>query len=215
MRSILFVFMLFSISSFAQWKSYKLTSSGDTLNRIDKIDRKWGPWKLHYDQVRGEPGYEEEGWFEKNRKEGEWRLYTLQGDLVGIEYYKWGLKDSICRYFNKDGALRLEQSWKALNPDKEYDTLEVEDLEKFDTYRTVIIKNEGAAIKHGVWKYYDAASGRVIRSELYTLGKLEQEAKSAPVTEKKAVAKPKEVLDFEKKNQGKKKVRYRDGSTGG
>jgi antitoxin component YwqK of YwqJK toxin-antitoxin module len=215
MRSILFVFMLFSINSFAQWKSYKLTSSGDTINRVDKIDRKWGPWKLHYDQVRGEPGYEEEGWFEKNRKEGEWRLYTLQGDLVGIEYYKWGLKDSICRYFNKDGALRLEQSWKALNPDKEYDTLEVEDLEKFDTYRTVIIKNEGAAIKHGVWKYYDAASGRVIRSELYTLGKLEQEAKSAPVTEKKAVAKPKEVLDFEKKNQGKKKVRYKDGSTGG
>jgi hypothetical protein len=216
MRSILFVFLLFSVSSFAQWKDYKLTSKGDTLNRVDKIGRKWGPWKLHYDNVRGEPGYEEEGWYEKDRKEGEWRLYTLQGDLVGIEYYKWGLKDSVCRYFTKDGELRVEQSWRALNPDKEYDTLEIEDPDKFDTYRTVIIKNEGAAIKHGVWKYFDPATGRVIRSEMYTLGKLEEEAKSTPVTtEKKPVAKPKEVVEFEKKNSGKKKVRYKDGSTGG
>ena len=216
MRSIIFVLLLaFSLNSFAQWKDYKLTSQGDTLNRIDKLGRKWGPWKLHYDNVRGEPGYEEEGWFEKDRKEGEWRLFSLMGDLVGIEYYRWGLKDSVCRYFTRDGALRLEQSWRALNPDKEYDTLEIEDPDKFDTYRTVIIKNEGAAIKHGVWKYYDPETGRVLRSELYTLGKLEQEAKVQPVAEKKAVAKPKEVLEFEKKNSGKKKVKYRDGSTGG
>jgi hypothetical protein len=48
------------------------------------------------------------------------------------------------------------------------------------------------------------------------LGKLEEEAKSTAVnSEKKAVAKPKEVLEFEKKNSGKKKVKYRDGSTGG
>jgi hypothetical protein len=215
MRSILFVFLLFSVSGFAQWKDYKLTSTGDTLNRVDKIGRKWGPWKLHYDSNRGEPGYEEEGWFEKDRKEGEWRLFTLMGDLVGIEYYKWGLKDSICRYFTKDGELRLEQSWRALNPDKLYDTLEIEDPDKFNTYRTVIVKNEGAAVKHGIWKYYEPETGRVIRSERYTLGQLEQEAKAPVAIEKKPVAKPKEVVEFEKKNAGKKKVRYRDGSTGG
>jgi hypothetical protein len=215
MRLILFVFLLCSMSGFAQWKSYKLTSSGDTLNRIDKINRKWGPWKLHYDNVRGEAGYEEEGWFEKDRKEGEWRLYSLMGDLVGIEYYKWGLKDSVCSYFTKDGQLKLEQRWKALNPDKEYDTLEIEDPDKFDTYRTVIVKNEGAAIKHGVWKYYDPVTGQVVRSEVYTLGKLEEAAKAPVATEKKQVAKPKEVVEFEKKNSGRKKVRYKDGSVGG
>ena len=215
MRSILFVFLLFSVSGFAQWKDYKLTSNGDTLNRVDKINRKWGPWKLRYESNRGEPGYEEEGWFEKDRKEGEWRLFTLMGDLVGIEYYKWGLKDSICRYFTKDGELRLEQSWRAMNPDKQYDTLEIEDPDKFNTYRTVVVKNEGAAVKHGIWKYYEPETGRVIRSERYTLGQLEQEAKAPVATEKKAVAKPKEVVEFEKKNAGKKKVRYRDGSTGG
>lgn len=218
MRSILLVllmFLVFFVSGFAQWKTYKLTSTGDTLNRVDKINRKWGPWKIRYESNRGEPGFEEEGWYEKDRKEGEWRLFSLMGDLVGIEYYKWGLKDSICRYFTKNGELRLEQSWRALNPDKEYDTLEIEDPDKFNTYRTVIVKNEGAAIKHGIWKYYDPEAGRVVRSELYTLGKLEQEAKAQAATEKKPLAKPKEVVEFEKKNSGKKKVRYRDGSTGG
>jgi antitoxin component YwqK of YwqJK toxin-antitoxin module len=216
MRSILFVFLLFSISSFAQWKDYKLTSTGDTLNRVDKLDRRWGPWKLHYDNVRGEPGYEEEGWYEKNLKEGEWRLYSLQGDLVGVEYYKWGMKDSVCRYFTKNGELMAEQRWKAFNPAKQYDTFDVEDPDKLNSYHTVIVKNEGAAVKHGIWNYYDPATGRVIKSELYEFGKLEQEAKTAPpVTEKKAVAKPKEVVEFEKKNAGKKKVRYVDGSTGG
>jgi len=36
---------------------------------------------------------------------------------------------------------------------------------------------------------------------------------SSSTTEKK-VAKPKEVLEFEKQNAGKKKIKVRDGSTG-
>jgi hypothetical protein len=217
MRWILFLLILISSSGFAQtfpWKEYKLTPRGDTINRLDLWSRKQGPWVHRLETVRGEPGYEEEGWYVHNRKDGEWRLYNLVGDLVGVEFYKWGLKDSICRYFSKHGELRLEQSWKALNPDKPYDTIIVEDIDKLDTYREVIIKNEGAAIKHGVWKYYNE-EGDLLRSELYTLGKLEEEAKAKVVsTEKKPVAKPKEVLDFEKKNAGKKRVKVRDGSTG-
>lgn len=217
MRWILFFVMLISTSGFAQafpWKEYKLTPRGDTINRLDQWSRKQGPWVHRYETVRGEPGYEEEGWYVHNRKDGEWRLYNLTGDMVGVEFYKWGLKDSICRYYTKHGDLRLEQSWKALNPDKPYDTIIVEDLDKLDTYREVIIKNEGASIKHGVWKYY-GEEGQVLRSELYTLGKLEEEAQAKVVSaEKKPVTKPKEVLEFEKKNSGKKKVKYRDGSTG-
>ncbi len=217
MRWILFLMLFFSLSGYSQyqWKEYKLTPKGDTINRVDHLGRKQGPWVHRYDKVRGEPGYEEEGWYENGRKDGEWRLYSLAGDLVGTENYKWGMKDGVCRYFTMHGELRLEQSWKAFNPDKEYDTIQVEDVDKLDSYKEVIIKNEGAAIKHGVWKYY-GENGELLRSELYTLGKLEQEAKStAANTEKKPVAKPKEVLEFEKKNSGKKKVKYRDGSTGG
>ncbi|WEK35222.1 MAG: hypothetical protein P0Y53_22255 [Candidatus Pseudobacter hemicellulosilyticus] len=217
MRCFLFLLLFVYSGAGAQslWKEYSLNARGDTMNRIDRWDRKQGPWLIHYDNLRGEPGFEEEGWYKNNKKTGEWKLYSLMGDHIGTEYYKWDMKDSICSYYTIHGQLRLEQSWKAFNPDKAYDTLEIEDPEKFDTYRTVIVKNEGAAVRHGVWKYYDAESGALIRTETYTLGKLEGEKKTvAAPTEKKAIPKTKEMQEFEKM-KGKKKVRYQDGSTGG
>ena len=217
MRCIWSLLLLFYISGQAQWKDYTLNANGDTLNRIDKQDRKQGPWIHRYETVRGEPGYEEEGFYKDNRKEGEWRLFSLSGDLVGVENYRWGFKDGVCKYYSMHGDLRLEQGWKALNPDKLYDTIDVEDPDKFNSYRQVVIKNEGAAIRHGVWKYYDSETGSLLRTETYVLGKLETEPTAAKTEagEKKTIAKPKEVLEFEKKNQGKKKVKVKDGSTGG
>ena len=214
MRWITFFLLFFSVNAFSQWKSYKINKNGDTLNRVDVINRQQGPWVNRFETVRGEPGYEEEGWYTNGRKDGEWRMFSLMGDLVGVEFYKWGLKDSVCRYYNKHGELRLEQRWKAINPDKAYDTLIIEDPDKFDTYRTVVVKNEGASLKHGVWKYYDSETGAITHTETYTLGELEKGKSTTAATEKKEVTKPKEVLDFEKKNAGKKKVRVRDGSTG-
>jgi hypothetical protein len=217
MRWITCLLLLFSLQGFSQWKTYKIAPNGDTLNRVDVIDRKQGPWVNRFETVRGEPGYEEEGWYVHNRKDGEWRMFSLQGDLVGIEFYKWGFKDSVCRYYNKHGELRLEQRWKALNPDKAYDTLYIEDPDKFDTYRTVVVKNEGASLRHGVWKYYtyDEEKGVSTRTENYILGELDKAKTTlAAKAEKKEVEKPKEVLDFEKKNSGKKKVKFRDGGTG-
>lgn len=214
MRSTLVVLLFISANSFAQWKDYRLINDGkDTINRIDNSGIKHGEWVVRVESVRGEPGYEEEGVFVKNRKEGEWRIFNLMGDLIGIEHYRWGNKDGVAQYFDINGALRMEQGWKALNPDKAYDTIMVEDVDKLDSYHEVIVKNDGASLKHGVWRYYDASSGSVVRTENYMLGKLENDnsAAAAPV-EKKAVAKPKEVLEFEKSKKGKK-IRYQDGST--
>jgi antitoxin component YwqK of YwqJK toxin-antitoxin module len=211
------IFMLFiGANTFAQWKDYKLINDGkDTINRIDGKGFKQGEWVVHVESLRGEPGYEEEGVFVNNRKEGEWRVFNLMGDLIGIEHYRWGNKDGVAQYFDINGALRLEQGWKALNPDKAYDTIMVEDVDKLNTYHEVIIKNEGASLKHGAWKYYDPATGTVVRTENYTLGKLEGDnsAAAARPIDKKAVPKPKEVLEFEKQKKGKKKIRYQDGST--
>ena len=217
MRWIWLFLLLISVNGYSQWKDYIISSQGDTLNRVDQQGLKQGPWTHRYETVRGEPGYEEEGFYKNNRKEGEWKLFSLQGDLVGIENYRWGFKDGLCSYFSMLGELRLEQRWKALNPDKAYDTIDVEDPDKLDSYRQVIVKNEGAAIRHGIWKYYDE-NGNVSRTENYELGKLiSGPAAQGPKRseDKNAIQKPKEVLDFEKKMEGKKKVKVKDGSTGG
>ena len=178
---------------------------------------KQGKWVERKDEIRGEPGDEEEGEYKNNRREGPWRIYSLQGDLTGLEFYKWGNKDGICQYFNSSGSLIREESWRALNPDKLYDTLEIEDIDHLNEYKTVIVKNEGVAIRHGQWKFYDPSTGMINKIQTYTMGKLET-PKSGTVSDStnnvsKTMVKPKEVQDYEKKNAGKKKIKVRDGET--
>lgn len=213
------LFFIFLISIFAglsarcQLKDYTIGPHGDTLNGIDKQDRKQGKWVNHYDEIRGEPGFEEQGVYKDDKKEGLWKIFSLQGDLIGIEQYRWGNKAGICQYFGINGTLLREESWVALNPAKLYDTLVIEDIDNLGKYKTVIIKNTGAAIKDGVWKYYDAMTGTMARTETWDLGKLEkyQAGQRALPDSNQAVAKPKEVLEFEKK-AGKHKIKYQDGS---
>ena len=211
----IFFLLLAPLAGLSQWKAHKLINDGkDTINRIDLLDKKQGEWVVRYDNVRGEPGYEEEGVFKNSRKEGEWRLFNLMGDLIGIENYRWGNKDGIAQYFTTQGGLRLEQSWKALNPDRAYDTIQVEDIDRLNAFHEVIVKNEGASLKHGTWKYYDPNNGSLSSTESYILGKLEKGAATTaaePATPKK-IAKPKEVMEFEKSKKGKK-IRYQDGTT--
>jgi antitoxin component YwqK of YwqJK toxin-antitoxin module len=206
---------LVGFRGYSQWKSYIISPKGDTLNCVDNKDHRQGRWVNHFDEVRGEPGYEEEGVYLDSRKEGAWRLYTLQGDLIGLEYYKWGMKDGVCQYFGMNGSLLREESWRAMNPDKQYDTVQVAEVDKLDSYKTVVVKNEGIAVKDGTWKFYDPNTGTVARTEVYTLGKLAKPGASsttAAAAAPQTATKPKEVLDFEKKT-GKKKVKVQDGST--
>ncbi len=222
MRLLLFVCLFFSATAHAQLKEYTIGVNGDTLNGVDKNGKKQGKWVIHYDEVRGEPGYEEEGVYVNDRREGSWKKYTLMGIQFALENYRWGFKDGLSQYFNINGDVVKEESWRAFNPDKVYDTIEVEDVDKPDHYNNVIIKNEGSSIKNGIWKYYDPATGFITKTEFWRLGQLEKNnnplagaASKTMGTDSTAAVKvkPKEVLEFEKKNAGKKKVKVRDGST--
>lgn len=220
MRTIILFLLVISFEAHAQNKNFVIGAKGDTLNLIDSKGMKQGKWVIHVNPLRGEPGYEEEGMFKNDKKEGVWRKYTLIGDVIAIETYKWGNKDGLSQYFNGLGELQREERWKALNPDKLYDTVVIEEIDNPDHYKKVVVKNEGAGIRHGHWTYYDPVTGFITREEDYTLGVLEGGKKKDPVVaaevsdEQKKTPKPKEVLDYEKKNAGKKKIRVRDGSTG-
>lgn len=217
MRYLSIILLFLSTQAFSQYKSYIIGVKGDTLNIVDKKGLKQGKWVVRYEELRGEPGFEEEGEYKDNRKEGTWRRYSLQGDLIAVENFRWGNKDGISQYYNKIGELIREESWRAINPDKQYDTLDVEDIDHLGNYKTVVVKNEGAGVKHGTWKYYDPATGMITKTEVYTVGKLETGDKpvvaTTDSTTNKKTSKPKEVLEFEKKNAGKKKIKVRDGST--
>lgn len=196
------------------WVDYKLTPRGDTINRLDKNKRKQGPWLIRLEEVRGEPGYEEEGYFNDDKKEGSWKRFSLMGDLIAIENYKRGYRDGKQQYFTNMGDLIREESWKSIDPSHPYDTIIVPDLDQPDKMIEKVIKHESAEVKNGLWTYYNPASGAVVKTERFIFGQPEKPlSKSAPdkinSTKDSIPAKvpqkiiPKEVQDFDKKKKGK------------
>jgi hypothetical protein len=114
-----FIFLLlqfFFYKANAQYKTYELTVDRDTINAIDKKDQKQGMWVISTPELRGNPGYEEEGKFKNGKKEGVWRRYSLNGDLIALENYRYGGKDGSQQYFTMMGDLAREESWKLITP---------------------------------------------------------------------------------------------------
>ena len=202
---------------------------GDTLNCTDMKGKKQGRWINEMSALRGEKGYEAQGVYINDKKEGTWQQFSLMGDLLAIENYRWGNKNGRSVYFTPFGQPLREESWKAVNPDNPYDTVDVYDLkDPTKVVDKVVVKLDGFALRHGTWKFYDPEFGTIEKTEQYHLDKLRTPnddlapidisnnsglAKSDTAT-KKTVAKPKAVLDYEKKNAGKKTIKVRDGRTG-
>lgn len=200
----------------SQCKTFRIGSTGDTLNCTDKSDQKQGKWIITVGKLRGEPGYEEEGIFLNNRKEGLWRRFNLMGDLLAQEHFKWGNKNGRCMYFTFAG-LEHEESWRAVNPDKAFDTLDVQDLINPNKYDRIIVKSDGSSIKHGTWKYYIPETSTLLNMEEYMMGQLKEPTDPLADSHSKIIidsikpsnipvtSVPKIVSDFDQKNGKKKK----------
>jgi len=243
MRWLLFaVSLAISPGSFGQWKSFIISVRGDTLNRVDMNGKKQGPWVIHQDELRGEQGYDEQGYFVDDKKVDTWVRFSLMGDKIAEEHYRWGSLDGKNKYYTRTGGLLREESWRAIEPGKSYDTVDV--LDPNDPSKVVdkaIVKVEGTTVRHGTWTYYDPEWGTIVKTEDWWMDKVktgeaipgtvaaeEEELKPIDVTGKKTssaadkaaadkkekeAAKPQTILDYEKKNKGKK-IKVRDGRTG-
>ena len=220
--SVLMTALAVAQLSFAQCKTYMIGVKGDTLNCTDNAGSKQGKWVIKTPPLRGEAGYEEEGVFKNDKREGYWRRYTEEGDILAIEGYKYGYKNGISQYYSMQGLVR-EESWRAVNPEYPYDTVKVYDLNNPDRYDLKIVKVEGTSYRQGTWKYYDPMSGLITKTEDYVMDKKTDPfsgrnlaavtATDSSAIAKKKTDKPEAVQEYEKKN-AKKKIKVRDGVTG-
>lgn len=212
--------LLFMINGRAQYKDFSLSPKGDTLNAIDKKGMKQGKWVLTVGEIRGEPGYEEEGYFKDDKKTGAWRKYNNTGDIIAIENYRFGGKDGMQEYFSFLGNLERHEEWRGYNPDAPYDTIAVYGTGNNEIVDYKIVKAEQYSVPHGEWKYFNP-TGHIIKIERYDRGQPMKEEpsvatvmKSTPVQPKEKV-KTKEILEYEKKYSKKKRAQMeRDGKTG-
>lgn len=231
MRLILICTLFISTTAFGQWKSYIISVKGDTLNRVDMDGKKQGPWSIHVDELRGERGFEEEGYFENDLKTGTWKRYSLQGVKIAEENYSWGKLNGKQQYFTYFGGLERVENWRAMDPKVAFDTVSVYDLhDPSKEIDRVIVKNEGVSMKHGTWTYYDPREGTIEATEHYVMNKLQTDNGSGDddiqligVSKTKAASDSlqrandpalKMIKQYEKENSGKKRIKVRDGSTG-
>ncbi|MBC7508143.1 MAG: hypothetical protein H7320_05240, partial [Ferruginibacter sp.] len=60
---ITIVLFFFTENTAAQYKLFKINNKGDTINAVSQKGVKQGKWVIRTEELRGEPGYEEEGVF--------------------------------------------------------------------------------------------------------------------------------------------------------
>ncbi len=205
-----------SFMSAAQYKDFKISAKGDTINATLKNGDKTGKWVITQPELRGEPGFVEEGRYKKNFKDGYWRKYTIQGDLIALENYFLGGKDGTQQYYTWVGDLLRVENWKGYNPDTPFDTIAIYGAGNNEIVDLKIVKAEPYSVKQGEWKYYDPSTGQVIKTEEWELNNIKKPdapKKEIVTTAKKDIPKTPQMLEWEKKNRGKKGA-IRDGSTG-
>lgn len=194
----------------AQYKSFFIGPKGDTLNAVTNAGLKVGKWVIEVPALRGEPAYTEEGYYnKKGEKDGFWRRYTDIGDLLAVEKYKCGGKDGLQQYFSFLGGLEHEEEWRGYNPDAPYDTIPVYGTGSDEILEYKLVKAEPYSVKHGEWRYYDPGTGKLLRKETWNINNLvtpnaPRVQTPKPYVRPEKVEKTPEMLEWERKNKGKK-----------
>ena len=203
-------FLILPFSVFSQYKEYKIGPKGDTINAINKEGQKVGKWVTEVGEVRGEPGYVEEGIYKKGEKDGYFRRYTSIGDLLAVEHYKAGGKDGLQQYFTFLGELEHEENWKGYDPEDPYDTIPVYGTGSGEIIDYKIVKAEPYAVKNGTWRYFE--QGRLLRTEEWSNNNLVNPMAPKQVYTKPEYKKPEktvkteDMLKWEKKRRNRKYV---------
>jgi antitoxin component YwqK of YwqJK toxin-antitoxin module len=155
----LVVFFLFAQSVQAQETKY---------NQKDEKGRPHGQWIVNQPSRMGEDAYVEWGTYDHGEKWGLWYRFDDNEHVTAIERFKAGVLDGEAQYF-ENGQLVCVGHYRGLNPRQKYDTIYVVDpVTDVETRR--ILPTVSGTLKHGLWRYYDPQSGRLIREIDYQLG---------------------------------------------
>jgi len=140
------------------------------LNQLDTKGKRNGMWWLSFPERMGEPSYTEFGNYDHGSRIGPWYKMDGEGNVVAIENYKNDKKNGEAKYFEQ-GHLYCTGSFRGLNPAYAYDTIMVTDpVTGAESLRAV--PTDKGTVRHGMWRYYDPQTGRLVREEEYQVDEL-------------------------------------------
>ncbi|MBS1687566.1 MAG: hypothetical protein JSS96_02490 [Bacteroidetes bacterium] len=140
------------------------------LNLKDAKGLPQGLWMSSIPGRMGEDAYTIFGHYDHGRKYGLWYKVSPDGTPMSIENYRNNTLDGEVKYF-EDGQLTCVGHYRGLNPDNLYDTVVVVDAETgLEGLRS--ISSERGSQRHGMWRYYDTETGRLVKEEEYQVDDL-------------------------------------------
>jgi hypothetical protein len=136
-----------------------------SLNQRDGQGHKNGPWWENIPALRGEPAYYAFGSYDHGKKIGPWYRINSVGDLEAIENFRFDVLHGEVKYFEQ-GKLVCVGHYRGLNTSQAFDTVLVVHPVTGEE-RLVRVSTQQGALRHGLWQFYDPATGRLIREEEY------------------------------------------------
>lgn len=191
LRGLFLMTLMVAVSLSLRAQSNDPSSRKAPLNQVDKNGRPHGSWYATQPARMGEPLYTEFGTYEHGRKNGIWYKMDEGGELLAVEGFRNNVLHGNSKYF-ENGHLAAEGPFRGLNPDQEYDTIWVADpITGFE--KQVSVSTERGSLKHGLWRFYDPQSGRLIREAEYQVDDL--------ISEKKFTVTKADSAYYERRNQ--------------
>ena len=140
------------------------------INKLDLRGKRTGMWVISQPERMGEEGYTEFGSYDRGSKYGAWYKLDEQGELIAMETYRNNVLDGEAKYFER-GFLIATGNYRGLNPARAVDTFIVENpITGEQSLRS--ISTDRRTVRHGLWRFYDGRTGRLLREEDYQVDEL-------------------------------------------
>lgn len=139
--------------------------SRSNVNRADADGRPHGMWMVSEDERMGEDAYIAFGNFDHGRKTGPWYKLTNDRQLLAMENYRDNLLDGEVKYY-ENGRMTCLGHYRSIDHTSGIDSVVVTNpVTGTESLRAV--PKDKSTMRHGIWRFYDADNGRLLREEDY------------------------------------------------
>ena len=142
----------------------------NNINKTDADGRPHGTWLVAEDARMGEPGYMAFGNFDHGQKTGPWYKMNEDRQLMAMENYRGNLLDGEVKYY-ENGRMTCLGNYRSIDHTSSIDSIIVTDpVTGMESLKA--LPKEKSTMRHGVWRFYDAENGRLLREEDYQVDEM-------------------------------------------
>jgi antitoxin component YwqK of YwqJK toxin-antitoxin module len=146
------------------------TPPKSNINKMDAEGKPHGTWMVAEDARMGEEAYIAFGNFEHGRKTGPWYKLTNDRQLLAMENYRDNLLDGEVKYY-ENGRMICLGHYRSIDASHGIDSIVVTNpVTGAETLQA--LPKDKSTMRHGIWRFYDAESGRLLREEDYQVDEM-------------------------------------------